>query len=81
MNDLLIEMENEKIISGDIENLMVIILDDHSNHIISHKGVLANPEYRKDPDIIKRCLDHIKEHMDLYKEAQELLYKPLDKIK
>lgn len=59
---LLIRAENEKIMEG--ETPPVTIVDDHLQHIQEHRRVLADPDLRKDPDLVKRALDHIQMHIN-----------------
>src|SRR5271165_6011757 len=59
---LLIQSENEKLMDG--EAPLVSPMDSHRSHIIEHRAVLADPDLRKDPNLIKNVLDHIEMHMD-----------------
>jgi hypothetical protein len=69
---LLISAENEKIVDG--EDPPVTILDDHKQHIDKHRSVLADPELRKDPQLVARALRHIQGHIDALKNGDpELL--------
>lgn len=56
-NELLADPESEPILSA-------IDIDNHKLHILEHKTVLANPEARKNPAIIKKTLDHINTHIE-----------------
>lgn len=59
---MLIESENERLMEG--ENPLVTIFDKHSEHIIGHCKVLADPELRKDADLVGRVNAHIQQHLD-----------------
>lgn len=61
---LLIKAENEALVSNDIE-VVAVATDQHSLHIKEHKSVLADPDLRRDPALVKRTLDHIQEHINL----------------
>lgn len=60
---LTIQKENEYLLQG--EPVIAILTDDHANHIRAHSDVLADPELRKDPDLVARVTAHIQEHIDL----------------
>jgi hypothetical protein len=57
---LLIRGENEQLAKG--EAPVVADLDNHPLHVQEHKAVLANPQVRKDPNLIRTVLTHIQEH-------------------
>jgi hypothetical protein len=58
---LLIKAENENLAEG-IEQ-PVIATDQHAQHVLEHKTVLASPEARQDPAIVNATLNHIFEHI------------------
>ena len=60
-----IKAENEALLKGD--EVVAVITDDHASHIRQHKGVIADPILRKDPELVARTLKHIQEHIDLLK--------------
>jgi len=62
---LLIKGENESLANN--QAVRALITDFHSQHILEHTTVLANPEIRRDPTnpIVAATLAHIKEHMDM----------------
>lgn len=64
---LLIKSENEKLIEG--ESAMATALDQHRLHIMEHKSVLADPDLRKDADLVNRVLNHIQEHITLLRQV------------
>lgn len=60
---LLIKAENEQLV--DNESVIAVATDQHSLHIKEHKCVLADPDLRKDPNLVARTLAHIQEHINL----------------
>lgn len=70
---LLIKAENEQLAEGNYQRALVT--DQHSQHILEHKTVLASPEVRMDPNspIINATLAHIQEHIDFLKSADPTL--------
>ncbi len=58
---LLIKAENEKLADGEFQ--MAVITDQHSQHVLEHKTVMASPEARQDPKILQATLDHIQQHI------------------
>lgn len=61
---LLICKENEQILEG--QQPIVSVDDDHMLHCREHRGVVANPDARKDPSIVAAYMAHIQEHEQLY---------------
>lgn len=59
---LLIKGENEAMMAG--EEPPVLAIDDHHNHIMEHRSVLADPDLRKDPKLVQTVLDHIQQHIN-----------------
>lgn len=59
----LIKLENEKLIEG--QHVMAIATDMHRDHIMSHTGVLSDPDLRNDPTLVQNVLNHIQEHINL----------------
>jgi len=59
-----IKLENEKLMDGDTE-IMALSIDDHTLHIKEHKGVLFDPDLRKDPELVQNVLTHIQQHIEL----------------
>lgn len=47
----------------DISSVPVILTDDHVLHIQEHQTVLASPEARMNPNVVKNSLAHIHEHI------------------
>lgn len=60
---LLVRAENEKMADG--QKVMAIAVDQHIIHIKEHKGVLADPDLRNDPNLVQLVLGHINEHIEL----------------
>lgn len=73
--DLLnIRAENE--ILFDIESSeipIVLTTDKHSHHIKQHLSILSNPVNRNNPDIVKKVLMHVQQHINELKTADPLL--------
>lgn len=70
---LLIKAENEGLSEGTPQR--AIITDQHAQHILEHKTVLASPEARKDPNSpqVVATLNHIQEHFDFLQTANPML--------
>ena len=60
---MLIKAENESLISK--EEIYAVATEQHSLHIKEHKSVLADPDLKRDPDLVERTLFHIQEHINL----------------
>jgi hypothetical protein len=59
---ILIRGENEALVRGD--SVIVTALDEHILHIKEHRGVLADPDLRRDPELVARTLEHINQHLN-----------------
>jgi hypothetical protein len=57
-----IQSENERLMDGDTP--IVSPMDSHKSHILEHRAVLADPDLRKDPNLVKRVLDHVEMHLN-----------------
>ena len=68
---LLIKKENEQLLEG--ENPLVSPLDKHSEHIQEHKSVLADPDLRVDPNLVKTVMDHIEQHVNALRNTDPSL--------
>lgn len=68
---LLIKKENEEILEG--KNPLVSPLDKHSEHIQEHKAVLADPDLRNDPMLVKTAMDHIEGHLNALRNTDPSL--------
>lgn len=63
MNEiLLIKKENEVLMSG--KPVMAELLDQHAQHIMEHRTVMADPDLRMNPDLRMVVQQHIQEHID-----------------
>jgi hypothetical protein len=72
MNELLlIKSENEQLLEG--KDVIVSPLDRHRLHINEHKAVLADPDLRRDPELVGIVVDHIQSHMDALRETDPAL--------
>lgn len=71
MELLLIKSENEQMLDG--EPPIVSPLDSHSLHIKEHKSVLADPDLRRDPVLVKVALDHIESHLNMLRTTDPAL--------
>ncbi len=58
---MLICSENEAMAEG--KKATVAVTDAHALHIQEHKTVLASPEAREDPGVVKAVTQHISEHI------------------
>lgn len=69
---LLVKAENEELVAGKM--VQALDIEPHSLHIKEHRDVLADPDLKKDPELVKRVLAHIQEHIDALRNADpELL--------
>lgn len=68
---LLIESENEKLAEG--EAVQALAIDEHLKHIKAHRGVLADPDLRKDETLKNSVLAHIQEHIELLRTVDPSL--------
>lgn len=68
---LLIKAENESLVAN--QAILAVATDQHSLHIKEHKSVLADPDLRKDGDLVQRTLSHIQEHINLLKTLDPAL--------
>lgn len=59
----LVHGENERLVSG--EPVIAVFTDDHALHIQEHSCVLADPELRFNPELVKRVSEHMQEHINL----------------
>lgn len=69
----LIQAENEKLSDG--VPVRAIITDQHAQHILEHKCVMASPEARENPNdpIVVNTLNHIQEHINFLNVADPAL--------
>jgi hypothetical protein len=60
---LYIKSENEEMMDG--RNVQVVAFDNHALHVAEHKSLLADPDLRRDANLVGLVLGHIQEHIDL----------------
>lgn len=70
---LLIKDENERFLDGRGSTVMAEMLDQHSQHILEHSSVMANPDVRHDPNMRKVVQDHIQQHIDFLRNTDPQL--------
>jgi hypothetical protein len=58
----LIKAENDILAKG--EYTPAVVFDDHVTHIAEQKVILASPEARRNPQVVKAVTQHIQEHLD-----------------
>lgn len=68
---LLIKRENEILMDG--ESPIVSPLDKHNEHIMEHRAVLADPDLRTNPDLVRIVLEHIQGHIDALRNTDPAL--------
>lgn len=67
---MLIRTENEKLSEG--VQIPVILFDNHPMHVLEHKSVLANVDGRMDPNVVQNVLNHIQEHINVWRTTDPL---------
>lgn len=72
---LTITAENEAL--RDSRPVAMMITDMHVQHIKDHKSVLADPESRMDPDLVRRVNAHIQEHITALRSTDPALLQVL----
>ncbi len=73
---LLVKSENERFLEG--EEVITTYLDAHRLHIREHRSVLADPDLRKDVDLINNVMSHIQQHIDLLRTTDPDLLQTID---
>lgn len=68
-DELAIKAENEKLRSG--EEVQVLFPENHQEHIQGHMSVIADPESKKDPKLVKAVTDHILEHTYIWQKYSQ----------
>lgn len=71
-----IEDENESMVEGEIPT--VTVLDDHKQHIMDHRKVIADCTLRKDAGLVQRVTQHIMEHINQLRSADPSLLQLLN---
>jgi hypothetical protein len=59
----LINLENEALMTG--KPVIAMATDNHSQHILSHRSILNDPEKRMNSEVVQAATDHILEHLAL----------------
>ena len=76
---MLIRSENEAMTEG--KPVSAVLTDNHPIHVLEHKAVLSSVESRRDPNIVTAVLNHVQEHINLWKTADpsllQMLQEPL----
>ena len=62
-----IRAENEEMREG--IPVQAVIIENHALHIQEHKNLINNPEAKKDPNLMALVMQHIQEHLDLWRAA------------
>lgn len=66
-----IRAENEDL--QELKPVAVVITENHADHVREHRTVIENPEAKKNPDLIKLVTDHIKSHIDQWRQMDPAL--------
>lgn len=61
-----IRRENEMLLDGDYP--IVVMLDDHAEHINEHKSLLDDPDVRMDQELVSNIMLHIDQHEQYWKQ-------------
>lgn len=65
-----ISQENEMLLDG--KPVMAIVGEPHNLHMQEHMPLLANPDIKMNEQLVKNVVDHIQQHMNLYKTQDPL---------
>lgn len=65
--NLNIRAENEALRNGD--PVMALVTDIHAAHYLEHKSLISAPEARQDAEFVARVLEHMQEHLELWRNA------------
>lgn len=60
-----IKAENENLQNG--RPVRAVVTENHATHIQHHMEVVENPEAKNDNDLMTRTLEHIQEHLNLWR--------------
>jgi hypothetical protein len=63
MDLLLIQSENEWLMEG--KEVYADVFDNHDLHLKEHRSVISDPEFRRNPDLMRKVHDHMQEHIDM----------------
>lgn len=69
--EFLMKAENEALIAGEVPQ--AIFTEQHKEHIDFHRGVLFDPELKKDKDLVSRVQEHIQQHLNLLRTTDPAL--------
>jgi hypothetical protein len=65
---LLVKSENEDM--RDYKECIALASDDHKLHWLEHRAILANPDARKDPNLVQLVTGHMLEHQNFAMQLQ-----------
>ena len=65
---ILVHAENEDMMMGKMP--APLLIDDAKLHILEHRALLANPDSRRNPELVQIVLKHIQDHVDLTNTPQ-----------
>jgi hypothetical protein len=65
---LLVKSENEDL--RDYKECIAMASDDHKLHWLEHRAILANPDARKDPQLVMMVTQHMLEHQNFAMQLQ-----------
>lgn len=68
---LLIKRENEYLLEG--QSVQVSPLDKHSEHIMEHRSVIADPDLRTDGTLVQNFMAHMQDHIDALRNTDPAL--------
>ena len=68
---LTIRAENEELRNG--KKVQAVMTENHALHIREHRIVINSPESKKNPQLLADALEHIQEHLDLWRSADPAL--------
>lgn len=61
--------ENEML--GEGKPVMAVITEMHKEHIMGHQAVIAQPNAKKDPQLVEATTEHIMHHLKLWRQASD----------
>lgn len=62
-----VKAENEDLRKG--SEVKALVSDDHAYHIKKHRAIISNPIDRRNDELVAATLEHIQEHLDLWRGA------------
>ncbi len=72
---LAIRDENEQLSKG--QSVAVVAIENHPRHILGHANNIADPESKKNVQLVQSTLAHIQEHINQWKNADPVLMQAL----